>query len=287
MPISQYSEQHLLDQVFSLQAATVNAALTAGQTAVTAITCTALGEAVIAGETILLSWGTTNVEAFVVGTGGAAIGATSIPVTSQTSAKAHAIGDLIVRQVRIVAPTTAYVGLAIQTCTLNQAMTPGTAYTALTVTALNFAVNLGDVLLLGHNGEFVVASAAAAAAATSISINSFQPQYAYSSGENITDVTTIAEPSGNGYARVSVTTTLGDFPVATGDAPASKKNAAAITYPASTGAWSANYLGAQFISDSSTGRNVIWFGALNPPALVNQANVTPQFAIDALVLQLF
>lgn len=285
MPVSAYTEQHLLDQVFSLQAGTVNAALTAGQAAVTAITCTALGEQINSGEVLYVSWGTANVEAFTA-SANALVGATSIAVTSQTSSKAHAIGDLIVRFPRFVAPANAYVGLLAELATLNAALTAGVAVTSITTTGLNYAVTSGDVILLGTNGEYVVASASAIVGATTISIQSFSPKVAYSIGAALTDVTTPTEASGGSYARVQYAATLANWPAASGLAPASKKNANAITFPASTASWGANPFAAFGVWDAPTAGNLVWVGYLTTPQSVGASGITPSFAANQLTATL-
>ncbi len=65
--------------------------------------------------------------------------------------------------------------------TLSAALVSGTAYTALTVTALGVAIASGAnvVLVSGSNTQTFVASAAAAVGATSISVNSLAANYAY------------------------------------------------------------------------------------------------------------
>ena len=68
--------------------------------------------------------------------------------------------------------------------TLSSALTSGTAYTSLPVTALLTAIASGEsvVLLSGTNIQTYVASAAAAIGATSIAVNSLAANYAYPVG---------------------------------------------------------------------------------------------------------
>lgn len=289
MPVSQYTEQHLLDQVFSVPASTVNAAIASG-VATTSITCTPLGEAIGAGEIILLSFGTGTCETFIT-SAAAAAGVTSIAVTSHTTGYAHSVGDLIVRQSRFVAPANAYVGLLAELGTLNAALTAGVAVTSITVAGnssggINYAVTSGDVILLGTNGEYVVASASAIVGATTISIQSFAPKVAYSVGAALTDVTTPTEASGGSYARVLYAATLANWPAASGSAPASKKNANAITFPASTASWGANPFAGFGVWDAATSGNLVWVGYLTTPQSVGASGITPSFAANALTATL-
>ena len=73
---------------------------------------------------------------------------------------------------------------AVGNATLTSALTSGTAYTALAVTALLNAINSGDnvVLVSGTNTQTFVASAAAAIGATSISVTSLAANYSYPIG---------------------------------------------------------------------------------------------------------
>jgi len=77
----------------------------------------------------------------------------------------------------------------------------------------------------------------------------------------------LAEPSGNGYARVS--TTSSDWGAASGG---SKSNTSAITFPAATGNWGT--ITHVCLFDASTGGNLIWSGALDS----SQAISTDQIA---------
>lgn len=69
----------------------------------------------------------------------------------------------------------------------------------------------------------------------------------------------ITEPSGNGYARVSVTNNATNFPAASGGA---KANGTAIDFgSASGGAWGT--VTDFFIADASSGGNILGYGALS------------------------
>jgi len=74
----------------------MNQTISAGTTGTTSLTVNALTKLIPANAIILISSTTgTNVEAYTVTGAGAAASATSIPVTSQTSNKARAAGDII------------------------------------------------------------------------------------------------------------------------------------------------------------------------------------------------
>ena len=82
-----------------------------------------------------------------------------------------------------------------------------------------------------------------------------------------------------GYARVGVARTVGGWTV-TGNNPVTAENAAAVTFPASTGgpevqAWFS-------LGSLSSGAGVVYgFGAISSPLTVNNG-ITPSFAIGAL-----
>lgn len=81
----------------------------------------------------------------------------------------------------------------------------------------------------------------------------------------------LAEPSGNGYARV--TTASGDWDVAASGATA---NATAITFPEATGSWGTITHFALF--DASTAGNMLAHGVLGASQAIVSGN-TPEFAI--------
>jgi hypothetical protein len=91
------------------------------------------------------------------------------------------------------------------------------------------------------------------------------------------------EPVGNAYARVSVTNNTTNFPAATGNTPATKRNANPITFPASTGSWGNCTDG--FVADASSGGNVLGFGPLGSPINVTGAGFTISFAANAVTIQ--
>lgn len=96
------------------------------------------------------------------------------------------------------------------------------------------------------------------------------------------------EPTATGsYARVAMPNTPANFSAATGSIPAQKVNAASVSFPASTAAWStgANGLNLWFIADAPTlaGGSVIAYGYMTVAQVVNASGITPSFAASQLV----
>lgn len=103
------------------------------------------------------------------------------------------------------------------------------------------------------------------------------------------DGTNVTEPSTNGYARVSVDNSGADeeWTAATVADPSVKDNAAAITFPESTGAWLAGAALTHFvIYDAATAGTFIGFGALDTSRTVDASGITLEFAIGALNINL-
>jgi hypothetical protein len=90
----------------------------------------------------------------------------------------------------------------------------------------------------------------------------------------------ITEPSGNGYARVTVTNNATNFPAASGG---SKSNGTIISFPQASGSWGT--VTDFFISDASSGGNIIAYGTLGTSKAVTSGD-TLQFAIGALTITL-
>lgn len=84
------------------------------------------------------------------------------------------------------------------------------------------------------------------------------------------DASGLAEPSGNGYARV--TTSGGDWDAASGGATA---NAAALTFPEASGAWGTVTHFALF--DASSGGNMLCHGTLDAQRVIDAPQI-PRFA---------
>jgi hypothetical protein len=94
------------------------------------------------------------------------------------------------------------------------------------------------------------------------------------------DGTNVSEPAGSGYARVSVTNNLTEWPAASGGA---KDNANAITFPQATGAWGT--VTHVVIYDASTGGNLLAFGALTTSKSIENGD-TAEFAAGDLDITL-
>lgn len=88
----------------------------------------------------------------------------------------------------------------------------------------------------------------------------------------------IAEPVGNGYARV--TTSDSDWDAASGGAVA---NAAAITFPTASGSWGTITHFAIF--DADTDGNMLAYGALDSSEAIT-TDQTPRFSIGAFEITL-
>ena len=142
---------------------------------------------------------------------------------------------------------------------LTTALTSGTAYTTLAVSALNQAVASGDSILLtsGANTQTYTASAAAAVGATSISVTSLAANFSYPVGTLVQDTTTAP-----GYGRVQVVNNGTNW-VAASSQPAAgwaAANGAAMSFAQSTGSWGTEtYYG---IFDAAGGGNLILFDEL-------------------------
>ncbi len=99
------------------------------------------------------------------------------------------------------------------------------------------------------------------------------------------------EPTSTGsYARVVLPNNLITWNAATAAQPSVTTNLAAITFAASSAAWStgATNLIQVFIADASTlaGGNVLAYGALGTPQAVNASGITLSFATTALSVTL-
>jgi hypothetical protein len=99
-----------------------------------------------------------------------------------------------------------------------------------------------------------------------------------STADPLDDGSGLAEPSGNGYARVE--TAAGDWNSASGG---SIDNADAITFPAASGSWGTVTHVALF--DASSGGNLLMSGALSSSETITIDQV-PRFAAGELTLTL-
>jgi len=101
---------------------------------------------------------------------------------------------------------------------------------------------------------------------------------ALSTADPTDDASGIAEPSGNGYARVATTGATWD--AASGGATA---NAAAITFPTASGSWGTITHFALY--DASTDGNMLAHGELDTPTAIT-TNQIATFAIGAFDITL-
>jgi hypothetical protein len=90
------------------------------------------------------------------------------------------------------------------------------------------------------------------------------------------------EPSGGAYARVASTNNATNWPAATGNTPAVKKNANAITFPTSTASWGNCTDG--FVADAASAGTVLAFGVLSVAVNVTGAGFTVSFAANAVTI---
>lgn len=100
---------------------------------------------------------------------------------------------------------------------------------------------------------------------------------ALSTADPTADASGLAEPSGNGYARLAVTNNATNFPAASAGA---KSNGAALTFTNPTGAWGTITHVALF--DASSGGNMLDYGALASSKVINDSSTPVEFAIGEL-----
>ena len=87
----------------------------------------------------------------------------------------------------------------------------------------------------------------------------------------------VAEPLGEGYARVAVANDLIHFPAAS---LGRKSNASVITFPEPRAGWGA--VVSVFVADAAQGGNVLAMADLPSPRTVGQGDPAPTIAVDAL-----
>ena len=96
-----------------------------------------------------------------------------------------------------------------------------------------------------------------------------------STADPLDDASGLAEPSGNGYARV--TTAASDWDAASSGA---LDNANDITFPVTTGSWGTVTHFALF--DASSGGNMLAHGSLSASRDLSAADKTPRFVAGEL-----
>ena len=94
-----------------------------------------------------------------------------------------------------------------------------------------------------------------------------------SCAEPLDDASALAEPSGNGYARVQ--TAASDWNAATGG---TIDNANDITFPQATGSWGTITHFALF--DATVGGNMLAYGQLSQPKTINSGDIVKFAAGD-------
>lgn len=91
------------------------------------------------------------------------------------------------------------------------------------------------------------------------------------------------EVTGGSYARKSVTNNSTEFPNATGANPSTKSNANAITFAAATASWGT--VVAWGVLDQSSGGNLLYFGAMQTPIVVDSGK-TFEFKANDINIEL-
>ncbi len=309
MPLSTAVEPKFLDQLLGVAIGQVNATISAGTTATTTFnTRGTIGsgniDATPAANDVLLcvtpgSGATINQytahDVFLV----TSATATSITFASRTIVAARAVGDWIFN----IGTTTSF----------NKFLYHNTVYVGLSTAGAQTTIAAASDLATLPTGTLNVAATTGFPNSTQVvlvdSSNGLQSvQYTGASGTTLTGCTggtgvldtssvvqlmptsaaiLAAEPTSTGsYARVALVNNAANFSAATGSVPATKVNAAAVTFPASTAAWSsgATVLDAFFIADASTlaGGNVLAWGYLTTAQAVNASGITPSFAGSAM-----
>jgi hypothetical protein len=311
MPFGVLTEPILLDQMFGATlVGQVNSTIAAGTTAQTTFNIrgsTGSGNADItpANNDILLcvtpgSGATQNQytapDVFLATSGTA----TSVTFASRTVVAARAVGDFIFKIGVISGATfkhflvnTWYVGLSTTgaQCTVNASGT--LPQTPVTVTANSLAAS-GTVVIASANGLQVVAYTGGGG--TTSLTGCTGGTGAIVAGDVVFQYPTDAliksnEPTSTGsYARVAVLANTTQWPAASAGPGSTKSNGGAITFPASTAAWStgATVLDLFFLADASTlaGGNIYQWGYLTTAQAVNASGITPSFATSQLTMGL-
>lgn len=318
MPFSNVLEPKLLDQLLGAVVAQCNQAISAGTTAQSSITIrgsAGSGNAdhtPVVGEFWLIATpgaaGSenqyTNVDVFQVS---GSPTSTSLTFASRTVVAARAVGDVCF----VLNTTTgisafgnvpllnkAFVGLS--TAGATATIAAGSDLGQLPTTPINIVQTggtfpaSGNVIIVTELGEQNIAYTGLTGSNPNVTqltgctggtgkIDTGDQVYLVPTGATIL---TNEPTSTGGYARVSTVNNAAAWPASSGTYPAQKQNGSAVTFPASTAAWSsgATALMVFFIADSSTlaGGNVIAFGYLTTPQTVNASGITPSFAASAL-----
>lgn len=137
---------------------------------------------------------------------------------------------------------------------------------------MSFSIYVQQALLNSMFGKTSALGALASAPTVYVGLSTADP------GE---DGSGLAEPSGNGYARVA--TAAADWNAASAASPSVLDNANAISFPSATGAWGACTHFALF--DAATGGNVLGSAALSTAKSPTTGD-TPSYAAGQLLVTL-
>lgn len=102
---------------------------------------------------------------------------------------------------------------------------------------------------------------------------------ALSTADPTDDASGLAEPSGNGYARLSITNNTTNWPAASGG---SKSNGADFTFATPSGSWGTITHFAIF--DASSGGNMLDYGALTASKAIDASSAPVRFVTGALTI---
>lgn len=100
--------------------------------------------------------------------------------------------------------------------------------------------------------------------------------------DSATGTTGITEPSGNAYARATVTNNTTNFPAASGTT-ATKSNGTVINFATPTGSW--GVVTDFFIADALTAGNILCYGTLGASQTISTGN-TVSFNTSTLTITL-
>lgn len=164
--------------------------------------------------------------------------------------------------------------------------------TAVVTSPASFTIASQSIGLAVTAGDYILGMGTGAAPAPAFLNNTLYVGLTTQAVAGATQANVLSgEPTSTGsYARVVLPNNQLTWNAATAASPSVTTNLAAITFPASSAAWStgATNLIQVFIADASTlgGGNVLAFGALGTPQAVNAASITLSFATTTLSVTL-
>lgn len=96
------------------------------------------------------------------------------------------------------------------------------------------------------------------------------------------DGTSVTEPTGNAYARVSIANNTTNFPTAvTSSGQSTKQNGVVITFPQATGSWGTP--GYWVVYDAATGGSFVAYGTITTPKPIGTGD-TPSFSQNGVTI---